>query len=172
MTDLDYLRAAIAEAQAAQAAGEVPVGAVVVHENKIIGRGQNRVLRDSDPTAHAEVVALREAGRHLSNYRLEDCTLYATLEPCAMCAGAILHARIRRLVYAAPDPKAGACGSVLSVMNHPQLNHRVEVTPGLLAEECGALLTNFFLERRRKKSLNQHPGNDDDASIFEEDGGI
>jgi tRNA(adenine34) deaminase len=148
MTDIDFLQAAIAEAQAAEANGEVPVGAVVVHENKIIGRGQNRVLRDSDPTAHAEIVALREAGRALANYRLEDCTLYATLEPCAMCAGAILHARIARLVYAAADPKAGACGSVLSVMNHPQLNHKVEITSGLLSEECGTLLTNFFRARR------------------------
>ena len=152
MEDLDYLQAAIAEAQSAEANGEVPVGAVVVHENKIIGRGQNRVLRDSDPTAHAEIVALRGAGLALKNYRLEDCTLYATLEPCAMCAGAILHARIARLVYAAPDPKAGACGSVLSVMNHPQLNHKVEIVSDLLAEECGALLTNFFRKRRMEKS--------------------
>jgi tRNA(adenine34) deaminase len=151
-TDLTHLRAAIAEAQAAEANGEVPVGAVVVHQNKIIGRGQNRVLRDSDPTAHAEIVALREAGRALANYRLEDCTLYATLEPCAMCAGAILHARIARLVYAAPDPKAGACGSVLSVLNHPQLNHKLDLLPGLLAEECGTLLTNFFRKRRLEKS--------------------
>jgi tRNA(adenine34) deaminase len=150
--DLNHLRAAIAEAQAAEANGEVPVGAVVVHNNKIIGRGQNRVLRDSDPTAHAEIVALREAGIALKNYRLEDCTLYATLEPCAMCAGAILHARIARLVYAAPDPKAGACGSVLSVLNHPQLNHKLDLLPGLLAEECGALLTNFFRKRRLEKS--------------------
>ncbi len=157
-SDLNYLRAAIAEAQSAEANGEVPVGAVVVHENKIIGRGQNRVLRDSDPTAHAEIVALREAGLALKNYRLEDCTLYATLEPCAMCAGAILHARIARLVYAAPDPKAGACGSVLSVMNHPQLNHKVEVTSGLLAEECGTLLTNFFRKRRLEKSAVRIPG--------------
>src|SRR5580704_11797948 len=142
-TDEAYLREAIAEANDAEANGEVPVGAVVVHQNKIIGRGQNRVLRDSDPTAHAEIVALRAAGRALHNYRLEGCTLYCTLEPCAMCAGAILHARIARLVYAAPDPKAGACGSVLSVMNHPQLNHRVEVSAGLLAEECGTLLTDF-----------------------------
>ena len=155
MTDLDLLQAAIAEANDAEANGEVPVGAVVVYENKIIGRGQNRVLRDSDPTAHAEIVALRQAGRHLRNYRLEDCTLYATLEPCAMCAGAILHARISRLVYAAPDPKAGACGSILSVMNHPQLNHKVEVTNGLLADECGALLTNFFRKRRKEKSSSR-----------------
>jgi tRNA(adenine34) deaminase len=151
-TDLNHLRAAIAEAQSAEAAGEVPVGAVVVHNNAIIGRGQNRVLRDSDPTAHAEIVALREAGLHLRNYRLEDCTLYATLEPCAMCAGAIIHARISRLVYAAPDPKAGACGSVLSVLNHPQLNHKLELIPGLLAEECSILLTNFFRNRRLEKS--------------------
>jgi tRNA(Arg) A34 adenosine deaminase TadA len=151
-TDLTYLRAAIAEAHGAEANGEVPVGAVVVHNNKIIGRGQNRALRDSDPTAHAEIVALREAGLALKNYRLEDCTLYATLEPCAMCAGAILHARIARLVYAAPDPKAGACGSVLSVLNHPQLNHKLDLLPGLLAEECGALLTNFFRKRRMEKS--------------------
>jgi tRNA(adenine34) deaminase len=150
--DLTYLRAAIAEAHAAEAAGEVPVGAVVVYEGKIVGRGQNRVLRDSDPSAHAEVVALRQAGRALGNYRLEDCALYATLEPCAMCAGAILHARIRRLVYAAADPKAGACGSVLAVMNHPQLNHRVEVHPGLLADECGTLLTSFFRQRRQARA--------------------
>ncbi|MGF7179894.1 tRNA adenosine(34) deaminase TadA [Tunturiibacter psychrotolerans] len=150
--DEAYLRKAIAEANDAEANGEVPVGAIVVHQNKIIGRGQNRVLRDNDPTAHAEIVALRQAGLYLHNYRLEDCTLYVTLEPCAMCAGAILHARITRLVYAAPDPKAGACGSVLSVMNHPQLNHKVEVTPNLLAEECGAILTAFFRKRRQEKS--------------------
>jgi tRNA(adenine34) deaminase len=160
MDDLDFMRTAIAEARAAEDAGEVPIGAVIVREGQIIGRGQNRVLRDHDPTAHAEIVALREAGRALENYRLvgrtsdrnaaEDpgCTLYVTLEPCAMCAGAILHARVARLVYAAADPKAGACGSVLSVMNHPQLNHRVEVVSGVLAEECGAMLTAFFRARR------------------------
>ena len=152
MNDLDYLRAAIAEAHAAEAAGEVPIGAVVVHKNEIIGRGQNRVLRDSDPTAHAEIVALRKAGLAQKNYRLADCSLYVTLEPCAMCAGAILHARVRRLIYAAPDPKAGACGSVLSVMNHPQLNHKLEVVPGLLAAECGGLLTDFFRKRRQQNS--------------------
>jgi tRNA(Arg) A34 adenosine deaminase TadA len=152
MSDIDFLQAAIAEANDAEANGEVPVGAVVVLENQIVGRGQNRVLRDSDPTAHAEIVALRAAGTALNNYRLNDCTLYVTLEPCAMCAGAILHARISRLVYAAPDPKAGACGSVLSVMNHPQLNHKVEVTPNLLAEECSTLLTTFFRNRRQEKS--------------------
>lgn|GEM_PF-248290 len=155
MQDADYLRAAIAEAHAAEAAGEVPVGAVVLHENRIIGRGQNRVLRDHDPMAHAEIVALRQAAGVLSNYRLTGCTLYVTLEPCAMCAGAILHARIARLVYAAPDPKAGACGSVLSVMNHPQLNHKVEVATCLLAEECSHLLTNFFRKRRQENSLSR-----------------
>jgi tRNA(adenine34) deaminase len=152
MTDESYLRAALDEALAAERDGEVPVGAVVVFEGAIVGRGNNRVLRDSDPTAHAEIVALRAAGQALGNYRLENCTLYVTLEPCAMCAGAILHARIKRLVYAAADPKAGACGSVLSVMNHPQLNHKVEVEAGLLAEEGGALLTNFFRARRQSRS--------------------
>jgi tRNA(adenine34) deaminase len=154
--DLNHLRAAIAEAHSAELAGEVPIGAVIVHRGEIIARGQNRVLRDHDPTAHAEIVALRKAGRTLENYRLvnkedkddEGCTLYVTLEPCAMCAGAILHARIARLVYAASDPKAGACGSVLAVMNHPQLNHRVEVVSNILADECSALLTNFFRARR------------------------
>jgi len=143
-----FLRAAIAAALVAQADGEVPVGAVIVHNGEIIATGSNRVITDSDPTAHAEIVALRAAGKILGNYRLEGCDLYSTLEPCAMCAGAILHARIRRLVYAASDPKAGACGSVLAVMNHPQLNHRVEVVSGLLAEECGAMLTAFFRARR------------------------
>ena len=151
--DLHYLRAAIVEANAAEAAGEVPVGAIIVGPNgDILARGNNRVLRDYDPTAHAEIVALRAAGQALSNYRLNDCTLYVTLEPCAMCAGAILHARIARLVYAAPDPKAGACGSVLSVLNHPQLNHKLEVTSGLLAEECSTLLQNFFRARRNPAS--------------------
>ncbi len=148
MNDLEGIRVAIAAAIAAQAAGEVPVGAVVVLNDEIIAPGRNRVIADSDPTAHAEIVALRAAGVALGNYRLEECTLYSTLEPCAMCAGAILHARIRRLVYAAADPKAGACGSVLSVLNHPQLNHRVEVSSGILAEECGAMLTAFFRARR------------------------
>ena len=147
-----FTRFVTGEAYAAEAAGEVPVGAIVLHQNEIIGRGQNRVLREHDPTAHAEIVALRQAALTLKNYRLPGCTLYVTLEPCAMCAGAILHARLARLVYAAPDPKAGACGSVLAVLNHPQLNHQVELTPGLLAEECGALLTNFFRKRRQPNS--------------------
>jgi len=147
-SDPDYLRSAIVEARLAETSGEVPVGCVIVLNGEVIARGRNRVITDSDPTAHAEVVAIRAAGIALQNYRLGGCDLYTTLEPCAMCAGAILHARIRRLIYAAPDPKAGACGSVLSVLNHPQLNHRVEVVSGLLAEECGAMLKEFFRERR------------------------
>jgi tRNA(adenine34) deaminase len=146
--DLDFMHLAISEAYAAERDGEVPVGAVIVREGEVIATGNNRVVRDSDPTAHAEIVAMRAAGKAISNYRLEGCTLYTTLEPCAMCAGAIIHARIGRLVYAASDPKAGACGSVLSVMNHPQLNHKVEVVSGLLAEECGTMLTEFFRARR------------------------
>lgn len=146
-----FLREAIFEARAAEAAGEVPVGAILVAVDgqTIIGRGNNQVLRSLDPTAHAEIVALRAAGLALANYRLLGCTLYCTLEPCAMCAGAILHSRIARLVFAAFDPKAGACGSVLAVLNHPQLNHQVELAAGLLADECGTMLTEFFRARRR-----------------------
>ena len=156
MSDAELMEFAMFEARAAQAAGEVPVGAVVVAPDgeTILGRGNNQVLRTHDPTAHAEIVALRQAARSLENYRVlppeGSCTLVCTLEPCAMCAGAILHARIGRLVYAAADPKAGACGSVLTVINHPQLNHQVEVISGVLAEECSALLRAFFRERRRR----------------------
>jgi len=148
--DLHFLHEAILEAQAAEQAGEVPVGAILVADDgqTILARGRNQVLRASDPTAHAEIVALRAGGVALGNYRLLGTTLYTTLEPCAMCAGAILHARVARLVYAAADPKAGACGSVLSVLNHPSLNHRVDVAAGLLADECGQLLTQFFRNRR------------------------
>ena len=170
--DERMMRLAIAEARSAEVAGEVPVGAIIVAPDgeTILGHGQNRVLRDSDPTAHCEIVAMREAGRALQNYRLltpegEGCTLYVTLEPCAMCASAILHARIARLVYAADDPKAGACGSVLSVMNHPQLNHRVEVTTSVLSEECSRMLSNFFLARRGKKPLDPHPIDAEDALL-------
>jgi tRNA(adenine34) deaminase len=149
LQDEAFMRLAIAEAHAAESAGEVPVGAVIVSPSgEVFARGNNQVLRGSDPTAHAEIVALRSAGLALNNYRLLGCTLYCTLEPCAMCAGAILHARIGRLVYAAPDPKAGACGSVLSVINHPALNHRVEIVSGVLADECSTLLSRFFRARR------------------------
>jgi tRNA(adenine34) deaminase len=147
--DVAMMQLAIAEARAAEAAGEVPVGAIIVSAaGDIIARGDNRVLRSSDPTAHAEIVALRAAGAYLGNYRLLGCTLYSTLEPCSMCAGAIMHARIARLVYAAADPKAGACGSVLEVMNHPKLNHQVEMLGGVLSDECGQMLTDFFRARR------------------------
>ena len=147
--DQELMQAAMEEAHAAEAAGEVPVGAIVVSSaGEVIARGRNRVLQDSDPTAHAEIVALRSAGSALGNYRLLGCTLYSTLEPCSMCAGAILHARLARLVYAAADPKAGACGSVIAVMNHPSLNHRVELVEGVLADECGKMLTDFFRSKR------------------------
>ncbi|MGB9145627.1 MAG: tRNA adenosine(34) deaminase TadA [Acidobacteriaceae bacterium] len=142
------MSAALAEAHAAAAAGEVPIGAVAVKDGKVIARGQNRVLRDCDPTAHAEIVVLRAAAKEIGNYRLTECELFVTLEPCAMCAGAMIHARLGRLVYAAADPKAGAAGSVLDVLNHPRLNHRMTVTEGVLAEECGELLRGFFRERR------------------------
>jgi len=142
------MRAAFAEAQAAAEAGEVPVGAVAAISGAIVARGQNRVLRDLDPTAHAEIVAMRAAARAIGNYRLGDCELFVTLEPCAMCAGAMIHARLGRLVYGASDPKAGAAGSVLEVLNHPRLNHQMAVTAGVLAEDCGELLRGFFRERR------------------------
>jgi tRNA(adenine34) deaminase len=148
ISDREAMEAALAEARKAAEAGEVPIGAVAVHNGQVIGQGQNRVLRDNDPTAHAEVVALREAAAALGNYRLNGCTLYVTLEPCAMCAGAMIHARIDRLVYAAADPKAGAAGSVLPVLNHPRLNHQILVEQGILADESGELLRGFFRERR------------------------
>jgi tRNA(adenine34) deaminase len=143
-----WMEEALRSAQRALEAGEVPVGAVVVCDGRIVGRGWNRNITDSDPTAHAEVMALREAGRAVGNHRLGDCELFATIEPCAMCAGALLHARIRRLVYGADDPKAGAVHSVLQVLNHPQLNHRVEVRGGVLAGRCAELLQAFFRSRR------------------------
>jgi tRNA(adenine34) deaminase len=146
--DIDLMREALAEAQAAAEAGEVPIGAVAVVSGEIVGRGQNRVLRDVDPTAHAEMIALRAAAQMLENYRLLECELFVTLEPCAMCAGAMIHARLKRLVYAASDPKAGAAGSVLEVLNHPRLNHQMAVTSGVLADECAELLRGFFKERR------------------------
>ena len=148
MTDLDYLRACIAEARAAERDGEVPIGAVLTLNGEIVARGQNLSCATAipPPTPRSSPSAQPPAPRQLSPAR--GCTLYVTLEPCAMCAGAILHARVTRLVYAAPDPKAGACGSVLSVLNHPQLNHQVELSSGLLAGEAGEILTAFFRARR------------------------
>jgi tRNA(adenine34) deaminase len=148
ITDQEAMQAALAEARLAAEAGEVPIGAVVVHQGKIIGRGQNSLLRNLDPTAHAEIIAMRDAARAIGNYRLLACTLYVTLEPCAMCAGAMIHARLDRMVFATADPKAGACGSVLSVLNHPQLNHRMQVEQGIAAEESAEMLRAFFRERR------------------------
>jgi tRNA(adenine34) deaminase len=150
MSDVDeeWMRQALAEAHASAEAGEVPVGAVAVVNGVVIGRGQNRVLRDADPTAHAEIVAMRAAAKALNNYRLLECELYVTLEPCAMCAGAMIHARLKRLVYGAADPKAGAAGSVLEVLNHPRLNHQLAVSSGVLADECGEILRSFFRSRR------------------------
>jgi tRNA(adenine34) deaminase len=148
ISDLEAMQSALAEASLAGEAGEVPIGAVVVRNGAVLASGQNRVLRDVDPTAHAEIVALRSAAKLLSNYRLPGCTLYVTLEPCAMCAGAMIHARLDRLVFAAADPKAGAAGSVLSVLNHPQLNHQMLVEQSILADESAELLRSFFRERR------------------------
>lgn len=143
-----WMGEALRAAQRALEAGEVPVGAIVVHEDRIIGRGSNRNIADCDPTAHAEVLALRQAAAVLGNYRLSACELFATVEPCAMCAGALVHARIRRLVYGADDPKAGAVHSALHVLNHPALNHRMDVRGGVLAGSCTELLQHFFRLRR------------------------
>jgi tRNA(adenine34) deaminase len=135
-------------AQRALEIGEVPVGAVVVCQGQVVGRGWNRNLADNDPAAHAEIIALREAGASVGNYRLGECQLFATIEPCAMCAGALVHARVKRLVYGADDPKAGAVRSVMQVVNHPQLNHRIEVTSGVLAGRAAEILQEFFRKRR------------------------
>jgi tRNA(adenine34) deaminase len=147
-TDELWMQEALRAAQRALEAGEVPVGAVVVHDGKVVGRGFNRNIADTDPTAHAEVVALREAGAAIGNHRLGDCDLFVTIEPCAMCAGALVHARIRRLVYGADDPKAGAVHSVMQVVNHPSLNHQMEVRGGVQAGKCAELLQDFFRARR------------------------
>jgi tRNA(adenine34) deaminase len=143
------MRAALREAQASMARDEVPVGCVVVHDGTIVGRGRNQVEALQDATAHAEVLAIGAASNALGSWRLTDCTLYVTLEPCAMCAGAIVLARLGRLVYGATDPKAGACGSVLDVVGERRLNHRVAVTPGVLEAECGGLLRSFFRKKRK-----------------------
>jgi len=146
--DRQAMDAALAQARLAAEGGEVPIGAVVVYNGLIIAHAQNCVIRQVDPTAHAEMIALRTAAKAVSNYRLNGCTLYVTLEPCAMCAGAMIHARLDKLVFAASDLKAGACGSVLSVLNHPQLNHQMWVERGIGAEESAELLRNFFRDRR------------------------
>jgi len=149
ISDELWMEEALREAQRALVLGEVPVGAVVVRGGQVVGCGCNRPLSANDPTAHAEILALREAGHTIGNYRLLDCDLYVTVEPCAMCAGAMTHARIRRLIYGAEDPKAGAVHSMLQVLNHPKLNHKVEVVSGVLAARCMDLLQAFFRERRK-----------------------
>ncbi len=148
MNDYDYMRLALAEADKALASGDVPIGAIAVYKGEIIGRGYNRREADHDPTAHAEMLAIREAAAHLGHWRLEGVTLYCTLEPCTMCAGAMVLARLPRLVYAAIDAKAGAAGSVMDVLRHPKLNHRIDVAGGLLADEAGEQLQTFFRKLR------------------------
>ncbi|MHB8667014.1 MAG: tRNA adenosine(34) deaminase TadA [Burkholderiales bacterium] len=148
--DRTFMSAALEQARRAQLAGEVPVGAVLVRAGEIVGAGFNAPISRHDPSAHAEIRALRDAATKLGNYRLPGCTLYVTLEPCAMCVGAMLHARIARLVYGAADPKTGACGSVIDLFSEPRLNHHATVTAGVMAEECGALLREFFAGKRAK----------------------
>jgi tRNA(adenine34) deaminase len=146
--DVHYMQLALAEAQASAAAGEVPIGAVMVHSGALLIRSGNRTIRDNDPTAHAEIVVIREMSKILHNYRLGGATLYVTLEPCAMCAGALIQARISRVVYGADDPKGGAFRSCFQILTNAKLNHQVEVTPGILAAESAALLQSFFSARR------------------------
>ena len=146
--DFEFMQEALAEARNAAEAGEVPIGAVLVHSGKTLARSGNRTIRDNDPTAHAEIIVLREAAHLLGNYRLADTTLYVTLEPCSMCAGAIIQARIPRLVYGADDPKGGAVRSCFEILSDPRLNHQVEVTSGVLAADSATILQTFFAERR------------------------
>lgn len=150
MGDTAYMQEALQLAAQAAADGEVPVGAVIVKDDVIVGRGYNRPISSTDPTAHAEIMAMRDAGKTLGNYRLADCDLYVTLEPCVMCSGAIMHARIRRVIFGARDPKTGACGSAIDLFAQPHLNHHAEVSGGMLADEAVALLQDFFSRRRGK----------------------
>lgn len=150
MSDEEYMQLALELAAQAAAAGEVPVGALVVKDGEIIGRGYNAPISSHDPSAHAEIRAMRDAAQNIGNYRLVGCTLYVTLEPCAMCTGAIQHARIARLVYGASDPKTGACGSVVNLMEETRLNHHTDVEGGVMAAECGGVLSAFFAARRGK----------------------
>lgn len=149
MRDAIYMQQAISQAHNAWALGEVPVGAVVVRDGEVIATGFNQPIGTHDPTAHAEIMALRAAAAILGNYRLPGCELYVTLEPCAMCSGAMMHARLSRVVFGAPDPKTGACGSIVNLFEQEKLNHHTEVVGGVLADECGSLLKDFFAERRR-----------------------
>jgi tRNA(adenine34) deaminase len=146
--DIEFMQHALEEARAAAAAGEVPVGALLVHDGNILARSGNRTIRDCDPTAHAEIVVMRKAARTLTNYRFADTTLYVTIEPCSMCAGAMIQARIPRLVYGAADPKGGAVHSYFEILSHERLNHQVEITSGVLADDCAAVIQSFFADRR------------------------
>jgi tRNA(adenine34) deaminase len=168
VADEDFMREALAQAQEAAAAGEVPVGAVVVRAGRIIARGRNAPVGQHDPTAHAEIAALRAAAAVLGNYRLDGCELYVTLEPCAMCSGAMLHARLQRVVYGCPDPKTGAAGSVLDLFAQPALNHQATVRGGVLAAEAGALLSGFFRARRQEAKDTSQPLRDDALRTAEE----
>lgn len=161
---LKFMSLALREAQRGLVENEVPVGAVIVQHGRVVARAHNRPIHLNDPTAHAEILALRRAARKLLNYRLNDCTLYVTIEPCAMCAGAIVQARLQRVVFGASNPKAGAGGSALKVLNHPRLNHRLEMVRGVRADECGAIIQEFFRRKRkvavnnpRYKARNDHP---------------
>ena len=151
LTDIDFMRLALAQATEAAQADEVPVGAVIVQGGKVIVTGRNSPIAGHDPTAHAEIIAMRAAAKSLGNYRLPDCTLYVTLEPCAMCSGAMLHARLKRVVFGASDAKTGAAGSVINLIDQPQLNHQTALQGGVLADECAALLKSFFSQRREEK---------------------
>jgi len=153
--DAAWMELALEQARLAAEAGEVPVGALIIKDGEIIGQGHNRNLVDNDPTAHAEIVALRQAGARLGNHRLAGCVIFATIEPCAMCAGAMIHARLDRLVYGANDAKAGAAGSLLQVLNHPGLNHHMEITSGVLADKCSEILQEFFRKKRALKLDDQ-----------------
>lgn len=155
MTEIDYMRVAMAEAEQAEILGEVPIGAVVVHDEKIIGRGHNMREKFQDATYHAEVLAIMEACQNLGSWRLEDCDLYVTLEPCIMCSGAIINSRIKRVIYAAPDPKAGAVDSLYHLLQDERLNHQVEVKSGVLATECGDMLRHFFRMIRKKRKAER-----------------
>jgi len=152
VSETDFMQLALAQAQQAWDLGEVPVGAVVVKDGVVIAVGCNQPIGKHEPTAHAEIVALRAAAEKLGNYRLPGCELYVTLEPCVMCSGAMMHARLSKVVYGAADPKTGACGSVVNLFEQEQLNHHAEVVGGVMADECGAMLKNFFAARRKSKS--------------------
>lgn len=151
--DEAWMRMALDQARLGGKAGEVPIGALVIKDGELIATGHNRNLLDHDPSAHAEIVALREAASRLGNHRLPGCEMFVTIEPCAMCAGALVQARVARLVYGAADPKAGAVSSVLQVINHPGLNHKMEVVPGILEQECSEILQNFFRKKRSGPAL-------------------